>query len=207
MGYDDFEILGMSALDPTPDEEAWEAYLDFAHPILGGDDSLGLAAQDVRQLEEQVGAEVPWEIGLFLVLGVPAADGWWRWGDGAAVHWVEWQTALLANVSAMVAAGAWAGDWGERPAEDAALESAVAAGVAAAPVLLPLFEDCAVPLAVADGLPTNIANPILRVGADGVEQVGVDLADWLHQRFDVPLPMWPPSPTRTFPTWPSLHPQ
>jgi len=98
MGYDDFEILGMSALDPTPDEEAWEAYLDFAHPILGGDDSLGLAAQDVRQ-------------------------------------------ALLANVSAMVAAGAWAGDWGERPAEDAALESAVAAGVAAAPVLLPLFED------------------------------------------------------------------
>lgn len=207
MGYDDFEIMGMSALDPTPDEEAWEAYLDFAHPILGGDDSLGLAAQDVRRLEELVGGEVPWEIGLFLVLGVPAADGWWRWDDGAAERWAEWQTSVQAQVGAMVTAGVWAAEWGDRPADEAERDAAAVAGVAAAPVLLPLFEECAVPLAVAEGLSTNIANPILRVGAGGVEQVGVDLADWLHQRFDVPLPMWPPSPARTFPTWTSLHPQ
>ena len=207
MGYDDFEIMGMSALDPTPDEEAWEDYLDFAHPILGGDDSLGLAAQDVRRLEELVGAEVPWEIGLFLVLGVPSADGWWRWGDAAEERWAEWQTTVRASVRAAVAGGAWAAEWGERPADESAVEAAVEAGVAGAPVLLPLFEDCAVPLTVAEGLSTNIANPILRVSAAGVEQVGVDLADWLHQRFDVPLPMWPPSPTRSFPTWTNLHPK
>lgn len=175
MGYDDFEIMGMSALDPTPDEEAWEAYLDFAHPILGGDDSLGLSAPHVAALEDVIGEGIPWEIGLFLVLGVPAADGWWRWNDDPAAAWARWQEQLIGRV-------------GENT-------------VRAAPPLLPLFEDCAVPLAVADGLETDMANPILQVTQAGVTQVGVDLADWLHQRFDVPLPMWPASPDRHFPVW------
>jgi hypothetical protein len=178
MGYDDFEIMGMSALDPTPDEEAWEAYLDFAQPIAGGDDSLGLSATDVTTLEGVVGESLPWEIGLFLVLGVPAGDGWWRWNEDPAVSWERWQGQLRSMVGEDVLRGA--------------------------PPVLPLFEGCAVPLTVADGLETNMANPILEITEAGVSQAGVDLAEWLHQRFDVPLPTWPASPTRTFPTWSNL---
>lgn len=205
MGYDDFEIMGMSALDPTPDEEAWEAYLDFAHPILGGDDALGLAAQNVRELESVVGTSLPWEIGLFLVLGVPAAEGWWRWADDAATQWAGWQTSLRSTVDAMVAGGVWPAAWGERPGDGPGLDEAIDAALAAAPPLFPLFEDCVVPLGLAEGCESDMANPILRVTEAGVEQVGVDLAEWLHQRFDVPLPMWPATPTRRFATWSDLH--
>ncbi|MBT8241639.1 MAG: hypothetical protein HKN94_16780 [Acidimicrobiales bacterium] len=174
--------LGFPELDPRPDEEAWEAYLTFAAPILGSDDALGLENDQLIALEEELGTQLPFEIGLLLVMGVPPTDGWWRWHSDAAERLAAWNDLIGASLGVS--------------ADD----------LVAAPKLLPLFEDYAVPVEPATGREATESNPILHLGDDGVTVAGLDLADWLHKQFDIPLPWWPENEPRTFPFWSEITP-
>lgn len=159
-------------LEPAPDEEAWEAYLLWAMEQLGADESTAVEMETLRRLEEALGMQVPYEIGLLLVIGVPATDGWHRWGDDPAAQLEEWRRGLGI----------------EGVPEDAS-------------PLLPLYGNNAVPTAVADGLDSPTSNPILRIENGAVTVVGANLAAWLTSEFGVPLPMWPDTPPRHFPFW------
>jgi len=169
--------LGFPDLDPRPDEDSWEAYLTFATPILGSDDALGLDNDQLTALETQLGAQLPFEIGLLLVMGIPAADGWWHWGDDPTALLEIWQIQVESTL-------------GVTEEE-----------FANAPKLLPLFEGYAVSTEPAEGEDSADSNPVLRIDDSGVSTAGLDLADWLHKQFDVPLPWWPENNERRFRFW------
>ena len=54
------------------------------------------------------------------------------------------------------------------------------------------------------GATSSDGNPVFSVHQTDVTVYGVDLADWMHREFDVPLPMWQPPEDRTFDFWSSL---
>jgi hypothetical protein len=194
----DFEAL---ISDPRPDEEMWDAYLTFALGHIGGLQTDGMRAQQLEDLEGAVGHELPFEVGLLLVMGVPASKGWRRWRTPEA-DWAEWNSYVLDGLCFGVENNNfWSPAWGDKPATlSDQLEVARHHYGTSVPALFPLFGHRAVPLTVAEGETSSMNNPVFSVVQTDVVTYGDDLAAWMHREFDVPLPMWPAQPRR-FPFW------
>ena len=202
---DDFDVPGMPALDPAPDEAAWEAFLIFALNAMKGRSDNGVSSEVIQAIEAASGGEIPFEVGLLLVMGVPDGDAWRRWGHDPANEWAEWRASFNDDVLARIEAdGRWLEAWGERPAEAETRTTIVIAELAKAPPLMPLHDRCAVPLAVARDEESTSSNPVLLIEGTTVTTAGADLAAWLHVTFDVALPWWPDTPPRSFPFWSDL---
>lgn len=195
----------MPALDPSPDEEAWEAFLVFALDHMGGNPDNGLSNANLQTLEAAVGRQLPFELGLLLVLGVPDGDRWWRWDEDPAARVTDWNSALLDGILFDVEEnGLWLPSWGDRPTASADRSAAVSQLVAEASPLLPIYGHRAMPLDVAVDETAPEANPVFSIVQTDIITYGTDLASWLHREFEVPLPMWPETATRTFPFWSDL---
>lgn len=186
--------------EPRPDEDAWEAYLEFALERIGGDRSPGLTNREIGELEAVLDCQLPFEVGLMLVMGVPAAEPWHQWDDPVA-QFAASNERLLAGLSfAVEHEGFWFVDWGTKPDSVGQQLAVVAEVFASLPPLLPVYGDCFVPLTVATGQDNSDGNPILSVHHAQVQVMGDDLAAWMHHAFEVPLPMWP-SEQRSFAFW------
>ena len=148
--------------DPRPDEDAWEAYLNFVRPFMEASEKTGLENTQLAELETALGAPVPFEVGLLLVMGVPDIFPWRNWQTAAESQLNEWnhQIAQALNVDVE--------------------------GLSHAPQLLPIYGNIAVPIG-----PVADASPLFRIDPSGPSLAGLDLADWLHKEFDLPLPWWP----------------
>ncbi len=203
----DFPIDGLLALEPSPDEEAWEAYVIFALEHMGaGDESTAIEMGTLQKLEQVIGVQLPFEVGLLLVVGVPDSDDWVRWGDDPAQEYAEWNGRVLSRLLTDVELGdIWASGWGTRPDDAESRRSIVTAAHVDAAPLLPLYRNRVVPLTTADGEDAAESNPILALDGATVTTVGTDLAAWLNSEFDVPLPMWPETAARSFPFWTDLE--
>jgi len=195
----------LPGLDPTPDEEAWEKYLEFALERLGADGSNGMTNATLGILERALGGQLPFEIGLLLVMGVHDDEGWHQWGDDPASELADWNESLLHGILFDVEQrDVWAEAWGARPSTPPARADVVSAAFQQATPLLPLYRDRAVPVGLAVGEEASESNPVLIVRNGEVAIDGYDLAAWLHKQFDVPLPMWPETPERQFEFWSDL---
>lgn len=203
----DFDIDGLLALEPSPDEDAWEAYVVFALEQMGaGDEAMAIDMGALRKLEQALGVQLPFEIGLLLVVGVPESDEWVRWGDDPAQEYREWKAHILDRILAAVEVEEfWSDAWGERPRDAETRKDRVTAAHASAAPLLPLYRDRVVPLSIAEGADAAESNPILALNGASVRTVASDLAAWLNGEFDVPLPMWPETAARSFPFWSDLE--
>lgn len=203
----DFDIDGLLALEPTPDEDAWEAYVVFALEQMGaGDEATAIDMGALRKLEQALGVQLPFEIGLLLVVGVPDADDWVRWGDDPAQEYHDWRAQVLDRIlTAVEVEEFWSDAWGARPADPETCKEVVTVAHENAAPLLPLYRDRVVPLTVAEGEDAAESNPILALNGATVTTVASDLAAWLNSEFDVPLPMWPETAARSFPFWSDLE--
>lgn len=201
----DVPLDGLIALEPSPDEEAWEAYLLFALEQLGGEEKTAVEMKTLAALERAVGTQLPFEVGLLLVIGVPDLDGWRRWGDDPASDLDAWRAEMLSDILRDVECGFWTDAWGARPERSSEIHDVVRSKFAAAAPLLPLFGNRAIPLVCADGEKKAESNPVLAIDGTSVATVGTDLAAWLTNEFDVPLPMWPTTPERRFSFWSELR--
>ncbi len=205
MSDDDFSVDGIPLPLSTPDEDAWESYLTSTLEQLGADGSTGLTNKKLAELERVVGVQLPFEVGLLLVMGVPDTDGWRQWGENPAEQFKEWNTWLVEGVMFDVEHNAfWLSSWGLRPDEQAHRLEIVEAAVAAAPPLLPIYGHRCIPLTKARGEESAESNPVLSVYQTDLVVYGTDVADWLHNEFDVPLPLWPKTADRWFPLWSEL---
>ena len=197
-------------LDPPPDQDAWDAYLEFALDHLGADGSASISLSTLAQLEAAAGTQLPYEIGLMLVMGVPSMHsehgaGWRRWGDDPAAELAQWNAGLLHGILFDVENNhTWMPSWGPRPDEHGDRAELVTAQFEAAPQLLPLYGHRAVPLTIADGETTADGNPVFSIVQTDIITYGDNLADWMHREFDVPLPMWTRTTARSFPFWTEL---
>jgi len=202
----DFPIDGLLALEPSPDEEAWEAYTIFALENMGaGNEATSIDMGTLRKLEEAIGVQLPFEIGLLLVVGVPESNEWVRWGDDPAHEYAQWNEHVLSRIlSDVESADFWSPAWGTRPDIRDDRRSVVTAAHANSAALLPLYRNHVVPLTVAHGEETAESNPILALDGARVTTVGTDLAAWLNTEFGVPLPMWPETAERSFQFWSDL---
>lgn len=191
-------------MDPSPDEDAWEAFLNLALEQIGGLSANGLSNAQLGEVEGAVGVTLPFEIGLLLVMGVPDDDAWWQW-DAPVDALKRWNSSLLDGLLFDVEHNnVWLDSWGKKPSQLQDRKAVAADAYDKAPQLFPLFGHRAVPLAIARDETSADSNPILSVVQTDVITYGVDLADWLHREFDVPLPMWPPTAPRWFPMWSEL---
>ncbi len=202
-----FDIDGLLALEPSPDEEAWEAYVVFALEQMGaGDEDMAIDMGTLRKLEQALGVQLPFEIGLLLVVGVPESDDWVHWGDDPAKEYRDWNSLVLDRILAAVEDEEfWSDAWGERPGDAQTRKEVVTAVHASAAPLLPLYRDRVVPLTIANDADAAESNPILALQGASVRTVASDLAAWLNGEFDVPLPMWPETAARSFPFWTDLE--
>lgn len=194
---------GLPGLDPSPDDDAWEAFLTLALERIDGGPGNGLTNGQLAELEGALGAALPFEIGLLLVMGVPATSGWWTW-ESPATDLADWNATLRSGIQLRVRNGFWADAWGLRPGDVDHRVDAATEALSAAPKLLPIFNYRCVPVSRARGEESSDSNPILSVAEGHVATFGDDLAAWLHSEFEVPLPMWPPTAQRWFPFWSEL---
>lgn len=203
---DVFSADGLPLLDPTPDEEAWEAFLDFAFDRIDGRDANGVTNPQIRRLEKAIGTMLPFEVGLFIVMGVPDGEAWFRWSDTPEDDLARWQSRTYAAFVDDVVSGqrAWPSVAGAEPATDKDRSDVLHQALDAAPQLLPLYGDLAIPVTIADDETSSDANPIFSISGAQVRLVAPDLAAWLHLEFEVPLPMWPETPARRFAFWSDL---
>lgn len=191
-------------LEPRPDEDAWEAFLDFALERIGGERSPGLTNRELGELESVVGYQLPFEVGMLLVMGVPRAERWRQWEDPQA-DLAEWNDYVLSGICFDIEhADFWFDGWGKKPERlNERIDRANAAFSNEVPPLFPIYGHRAVPLTPADGQPNSDGNPVFSVSQTDVIVYGQDLAAWMHHEFGVPLPMWP-SDERRFPFWTPL---
>ena len=111
----DFDLDGLF-VEPRPDEDAWEAFLDLALERIGGERSPGLTNRKIGELETVLGCQLPFEVGLMLVMGVPSDEPWRQWTDPAA-DWPAWNERLVAGfVFDVEHNDLWSVDWGPKPA-------------------------------------------------------------------------------------------
>ncbi len=202
MSEDDFSVDGIPLPLSTPDEDAWESYLTSSMEQLGAESATGLTNKQLAGLERLVGATLPFEVGLLLVMGVPEAEGWWQWRENPAEQLTEWNTKVVDGVLFDVEHnGVWLSSWGARPDTVTDRQNTVKARIASAPPLLPIFGHRAIPLTSARGAETAESNPVLSIYGSDIVVYGTDLADWLHHEFEVPLPLWSKASDRWFPVW------
>lgn len=201
VGLDGIEDL---FVEPRPDEDAWEAYLDLALERIGGDRSPGLTNRALGELEAVIGCQLPFEVGMMLVMAVPAAEPWRQWEDPAA-DWASWNENVLGGICFDIEHNDfWFADWGQKPASlDDQMAIATEHFGSTVPPLFPIYGNRAVPLLAADGQDNSDGNPVFLIDRTAVGAHGNDLADWMHREFEVPLPMWP-SEDRTFAFWSEL---
>jgi len=201
--FGDFSIDGFPPLDPSPDEDAWEAFLGLALEQLGGDPKQGLTNQQLADLEGVLGVTLPFEVGMLLVMGVPDDMQWWHWNNPVG-DWSGWKASLVDGLLFDVEFnGLWVDGWGQVNDTSDRLELERTA-FEPAPPLFPLWGHRAIPLSVARDETSSDFNPVLSVVQSDVIVYGTDLAAWLHGEFDVPLPMWPVTADRWFPFWSEL---
>lgn len=198
----DFDLDAMF-VEPRPDEDAWEAFMNLALERIGGERSPGLSNRQIGELEEVLGYQMPFEIGLMLVMAVPSAEPWRQWTN-AVDDWSAWNEQLVAGfVFDIEHNDVWSIDWGPKPATLAGQINVMREQLDAAPALFPIYGNHVVPLTAAEGQANSDGNPILLIDGSSVAVLGDDLAAWMHRQFEVPLPMWPAEP-RTFPFWSAL---
>jgi hypothetical protein len=202
----DVDFDGAPFIEPSPDEDAWEAFIALALDRLGDDTFGGITNAALAEVERIVGHQLPLEVGMLLVMGQPETPPWVQWDDDPAATWATWCSSLVDGIVDAVEDGLWLPAWGVRPdGPDAATQRrAVVAGAVEASPLFPLWGRCAMPLAVAAGKESNDGNPVLSVHGAEVAVAGVDLAAWMQNRFGIPLPMWQPDTDRRFPLWSDL---
>ena len=195
----DFDVEGLF-IEPRPDEDAWEAFLNLALERIGGERSPGLSNRQIGELEDVLGCQLPFEVGLALVMGVPAAEPWHQWSD-PALDWATWTDRVAAGFAFDVEHNnVWSLDWGPKPSTLSSQLDVLDRQLAAAPALFPLYGMHAMPLSAAEGQANSDGNPVFSIDSSSVLLLGDDLAAWMHHQFEVPLPMWPADP-RTFPFW------
>ena len=199
----DFDLEGLF-IEPRPDEDGWEAFLDLALERIGGDRSPGLTNRQIGDLEAVLGCRLPFEVGLLLVMGVPAGDSWHQWSDPEA-ELAAWNDQVVSGFCFDIEHNHfWFDGWGSKPATlDAQLSHARSQLEEHVPQLFPIFGNCAAPLTAAHGQSDSDANPVFSVDRSAVIKRGDDLAAWMHAEFDVPLPMWP-AEERHFDFWSDL---
>jgi len=208
---DAFSADGLPLLDDSPDEEAWEKYIEFALERMNPDSSVYLTNAELGRLEAALGAQLPFEIGLLLIMGVPADDGWWHWNtasapDGPEAQLATWHEQILSGlILDLEQTNRWPTEaYGPRPSSASDEPAAIRAALDAAPKTLPLYGQRFVCIEPALDEERSEANPIWTMNQTSLHEHGGDLAAWLHADFDVPLPMWPPTPTRRFSFWSEL---
>ncbi len=189
-------------LEPSPEEDAWEAYLGFALEHLGADGSTGLTNKQLAVVEDALGHELPFELGLLLVMGVPDDERWYDWRDDPADQLAQWDAWVLEGIVFDIRENDfWSPTFGPRPDD---LDERVAVAETAfsrLPRLFPIGGHRAMPVTVPHGFDSASGNPVLSVVQTDVIQYASDLADWLHKDFGVPLPLWEPTGERRFPFW------
>lgn len=174
----------MMPMDPPPDEDAWEAYLNFTLNLLEADGSNAASNETVQALEDSFGQQLPIEVALLLLIGVPDGEAWHRWGDDPAAELAAWHAELGDS---LVSASPEA-----------------ASGYSTAPRLLPIYQGFAVPVTAAEGHASADSNPVFAIEAGNVSVAANDLAAWMHKQFDTPLPWWPDTPNKRFLFWTDL---
>lgn len=202
-GFDEVEPDDL-VLEPRPDEDAWEAFVDLALERIDSQRSPGLTNRNIAEIESVIGHRLPFEVGLLLVMGVPAAEPWHQWND-PATDWAAWNERIHTGIRFDIEHDDfWFHQWGPRPDAIAQrLDQASEQFADTVPPLFPIYGHRAIPLTIADNATTNDANPILSVYQTDVIVYGDDLAAWMHREFNVPLPLWP-AEERTFPFWSEL---
>lgn len=205
LGDGDFLNQGLPGLDPAPDEDAWEAFLTLALERMQGVPDNGLSNAQLAEIEAALGAQLPFEIGLLLVMGVPDDDAWRVW-ESPTDDIAAWNASLLHMLHRRVEdEDLWLESWGPKPANAKSRVDAATEAFTLAPPLFPLYGSDCVAVAVADGETASESNPIWSVLDGRVAVQGTDLAAWLHHGWQVPLPMWPETAERTFPLWSELR--
>lgn len=179
------ELEDMMPMDPPPDEDAWEAYLDFTLKLMEADGSNAVSNQTVTAIEAALGSPLPFEVAVLFLIGVPNSDGWQRWGDDPATQLTAWNEQLTAALR-------------DTHGQE------VAAGLSTASPLVPIYDGFAVPVGAAAGHDTADSNPVFAIQEGMVSVAANDLAAWLHQTFDMPLPWWPDTPDKRFLFWSDL---
>ena len=205
MADDTFGFDETPFLEPAPDEEAWEKYLEFALDHLDADGSRGLTNAQLAVVEDALGHELPFEVGLLLVMGVPDGDEWWDWSEAPLDQLRRWQDRVVEGVVFDVRENDfWSPTFGARPDELDERAAVAAAFVTGLEPLFPLHGHRAIPVSTPAGHDSASGNPVLSVMQTDVIEYGRDLADWLHKDFRVPLPTWEMPGERRFPFWSEL---
>lgn len=205
MADDSFGFDETPFLEPAPDEEAWEKYLEFALEHLDADGSRGLTNAQLAVVEDALGIELPFEVGLLLVMGVPDDDGWRDWREDPVDQLRQWRAWVTDGVVFDVRENDfWSPTFGPRPEGLEERIAAAAHAVDALDPLFPLYGHRAIPVATPAGHDSASGNPVLSVMQTDVVEYGRDLADWLHRDFRVPLPTWEMPGERRFPFWSEL---
>jgi hypothetical protein len=200
LGFDETPFL-----EPAPDDEAWEAYLEFAMDRLDNAGSRSLTNRQLDDVEAALGIELPFEIGLLLVIGVPEGEGWWDWRDDPAAQLAGWNQGVLSGIQFDIRENEfWSTHFGPRPDAIDDRLSAAATAVAALPQLFPIHGHSAVPATIADGFASASGNPVLSIVQTDVIVYADDLAGFLHRDFGVPLPLWQKEGERRFTFWSDL---
>jgi len=198
----DFDLDGLF-VEPRPDEDAWEAFLDLALERIGGERSPGLTNRDMSELEAVLGCQLPFEVGLMLIMAVPIAEPWRQWTDPKA-DWAAWNEQLVSGFAFDVEHNdVWFPEWGPKPSTVVAQIDVVRDQLKAAPAVFPIYGTHVVPLTAGLDQANSDGNPVWLIEGSSARLLGDDLAAWMHGQFDVPLPMWPAEP-RTFPFWSAL---
>ena len=172
-------------MDPRPDEDAWEAYIDFTLKLLGADGSNAVPNSTVTTLEAALGHPLPFELAILLLIGVPNGDDWHQWGDDPAAELADWQDTLANELSAVHGA-------------------TVKDRLAAASPMIPIYRGFAMPVEQAEGDGSPDANPVFAIEQGRVRVAANDIAAWLHLVFDAPLPWWPDAPDKHVAVWTDL---
>jgi len=198
----EFDLDGL-LIEPRPDEDGWEAFLDLALERIGGERGPGVTNRQIGELEAVIGYQLPFEVGLLLVMGVPLGDGWHQWDDPES-DWAAWNERVIGGICIDIEHDDfWFDAWGPKPAAlDQQIALARQAFQTSVPPLFPIYKDRAVPLTVPGGFENSDGNPVISIAGSEAIFLG-DLASWLHQDFQVPLPMWP-AEERSFPYWSEL---
>ena len=121
-------------------------------------------------LGRAVGTQLPFEVGLLLVIGVPDVAGWRRWGDDPASDLDAWRAETLSDILRDVDSGFWTDAWGVRPERRGEIHDVVRSKFAGAAPLLPLFDNRAIPLVRADGEPEAESNPVLSIDGTNTDR-------------------------------------